>query len=555
MTLDGWCHFINQTKLTIMKSISRILALFMLVSTALTSCKDDKEVVPNYTVAFKYTPEAPIAGQEVTFTNASTGGKEFAWTIDGKSLKGAEVKHTFVKDGAYDVSLQVDGYKELTSKETVQVGDQLPTYTVAAELLEMQTPLEFTADIYNPEAAEVTYKWTFPENSIKGETNVLEGKKVTVEFKKEGEFDFTIEATIGGKTFTVDTDVVIIKQAAKTIYWAEKGGNIFSSKMYTSGVVDAIDTDVNGGEHPLTIQFANDRLYVFDAGQNTGWAATKEEAGREGSIKSYDREGANYKEHATFTDHNYDDAFYGYVDAENIYFTDRYGYVAKLGINDEVGVLEGDALVAAMFVKNNQLAYYSSYNPTGEYSYGWGALNGSFLKQGDTFWWAKASNHRGIYRFVEGDIKIPTAEGASELPAAGAILLDYTVKTFVIDEANSTIYFAANRTAPEGIGFYKCDLEGQNVVLIDASPVDGEGGGNEYVYITGIAVDNASGYVYWAYRGPTKVDDVEVDYAVTPLLQSGIKKFKLNGTVGTDEVEFFAKGVEAYGLAIDHAIQ
>ena len=295
---------------------------------------------------------------------------------------------------------------------------------------------------------------------------------------------------------------------------------------------------------------------MFDAGSILTWSADVAAEPVVGSIKSYSRDGAEYKAHIpSFGGHGYGDAFFGYVDAEHIYFTDRNNDVTRIGVNDEniewvtaSGTANPDNVPA--FVANNQLAYYSAYNPSGEYGYGWGALNGTILKRGDIYWWAKNSNHRGIWRFEESDIMTPTAEGAAAVPTAGGILLDYTVRTFVIDEDNSTLYFSVNRTGSDGIALYKSDLEGGNVVMIDDSPVDGEGGGNEYAYITGIVVDNESGYVYWAYRGPEQVDGEDVDYEINPLYQSGIKKYKLDAT---GDVEYFLKGVDAYGLTLDNA--
>ena len=70
----------------------------------------------------------------------------------------------------------------------------------------------------------------------------------------------------------------------------------------------------------------------------------------------------------------------------------------------------------------------------------------------------------------------------------------------------------------------------------------------EAAYITDIEIDNESGYVYWAYRGSP--DNTEEDIAANPLLQSGVKRYKLDGT---GEVEYFVPGVEVYGLALDDA--
>ena len=129
------------------------------------------------------------------------------------------------------------------------------------------------------------------------------------------------------------------------------------------------------------------------------------------------------------------------------------------------------------------------------------------------------------------------------VPQDGQILSEYGIKSFAIDQINNKIYFASN-LGIHGVGFYSSDLDGSNVKLIDGAIADGEGGDAELVYITGIVIDNESGKVYWAYRGPAGAD-----LEANPLEASGIKMFNLDGS---GEVEYFAEGVEAYGLTIDH---
>ena len=537
-----------------MKTITRLMMLLVLVGTLATSCKKDEEA-PDYTVAFKVNPETPLAGEEVTFTQSSTGGKDFVWTIEGETKNGATVKHTFDVEGTYDVTLEVDGWKELTYTKPVNVGAQVPTYTASVANIEMYTDVKFTADVYNPTGATVAYKWTFKAADIvvagkqQGDDNVvLEGQEVDVMFSHDGDIEFTLEATIDSDTFSGTFQQTVVKQLAKTLYWAEKEGNLWSSKLYSSEVPEAIDMDIESGAHPLTIRFANERLYVFDAGSTITFSADPQE--EIGSIKSYSRDGSSYIAHIPeFGGHVYGDAYFGYVDSEYIYFTDRNNDVTRIGVNDEniewvtaSGTVNPENVPA--LVSNSQLGYYSAWNPDSP-SYGWGALNGAFEKRGDVYYWAKNSNHKGLWRFRDADIGVTDV-----VPTDGGILTDFTVRAFAIDDANSTIYFSVNKTGIDGIGFYKSDLEGNNVVMLDASPVDGEGGGNEYTFITGIVVDNESGYVYWAYRGPTEIDEEPVDYEVNPLYESGIKKLKLDGT---GEVEYFVKGVEAYGLTLDNA--
>lgn len=545
-----------------MKHLLKFIAIVAIVGVIFTGCKPDE---PKVTIvpAFSFSPENPLAGEEVVFTNATQGGgTTYAWVFgDAGVSTDKDPVFTFETDGTYEVALTIDGNAALVTTKTVTVGAQTPTYTTDMATVQIAEAVKFTPAVYAPEGATVTWKWEFPIGKVvnaegmtdideaTGVSTITEPSVIFVMPEEANGYEIKLTATIDGAEYVGTYYLIVKNQLAKTLFMAVKGGNINVAKLFGTGAQVA-DLGVPAGSHPLTIQYANDRLYVFDAGSTLGYSADAQETA--GSIVSYAGDGTSYMAHiAEFGGHNYGDAFFGYVNSEYIYFTDRNNDVTRIGVTDEnldwvtdSGTANPDN--APAFVANSGLAYYGA-----EPGYGWGALNGGFMEYNDMFWWAKNSNHKGLWRFVESDI----ASGV--IPTAGGILTGRTVRTFAIDEVNSKIYFSSNKAVGDyAIGFFVADIDGENVVEIDLSQADGEGGGNEYAFITGIVIDNDAGYVYWAYRGPVEVADgeggfVPVDYDANPLLRSGIKQYKLDGS---GVVEYLIKDIEVYGLTVDHTL-
>jgi len=529
----------------------RLLTLLLVASTMLfiSSCKDDTPPPTPVVVGFKYAPEKPVAGDVITFTNASNGGTTFAWDFgDNSTSTDKNPTHTYVKSGKYSVVLKVDNKENQTFTKEVEVADALPTIAYTPDPIQVGIEVTFTSGIYNPDNAAVEYSWAFDPNNVVSEDLDDDGKvtkdEVTVRFINPNPTEaVSVTAKLNGLEYTYDGKVEVKAQLATTLFIAEKGGDIYYKKLYTEGVSELVDLGVESGSHPLTLNYSGERLYVLDAGEIIKYSADNETT--PGKIFSMANDGSEYKTHLTFGLAPYDDCYFGSVVGDTIYFTDRRNDVTAIPTsleNAEWGDAGNDANPEAFphLVKNNELAYYSANRNEidGGPAYGWGALNGTFTKFEGKYFWAKNSNHKGLYIFSDNDIGV-TDKLPSD-PGEDAILFDYTVRAFVIDGINQKIYFSSNKVNP---GFYVCNLDGSDVVLIDDSPFDSEGGGNEQVAVTGIALDYETGYVYWAYRGPGDADTDE-----NPLQKNGIKKFKLDGT---SEVEYLVEGIEAYGIAID----
>lgn len=532
-----------------MKNLKFLSLLFLGGFLFISSCKKDDPVTP-ITVGFKYAPENPIAGDEVTFTNASNGGTTFAWDFgDGSNSTEKDPKHIYTKSGKFSVELKVDNKDNQTFKKDVEVGDALPDITYSPDPIQAGIEVTFTSSIYNPENADVEYIWSFDPNNVIGEDiddagNVAKNSPTVIFLNSNDSEPVSVTAKVNGLSYKYSANIEVKAQLAPTLFYAEKGGDLFSKKLYTEGVSPLIDMGIESGSHPFTLSYYGDRLYVFDAGELIKWSPNVETI--PGKIVSMSNDGSNYKTHITFGFAAYDDAFFGSVVEDTIYFTDRRNDVTAIPTsyeNKEWGEdADNDKNPDAFphLVKNNELAYFSTYRNEidGGDSYGWGATNGTFTKFESRYYWAKNSTAQGLYIFSDNDIGVTDALPSD--PGETVILFEYTVRSFVIDGVNQKIYFSSNKVNP---GFYVCNLDGSEITLIDDSPFDSEGGGNEQVAITGIGIDYVTGYVYWAYRGPG-----DADIEANPLQQNGIKKYKLDGS---GEVEYLIEGVEAYGLTID----
>jgi hypothetical protein len=172
-----------------------------------------------------------------------------------------------------------------------------------------------------------------------------------------------------------------------------------------------------------------------------------------------------------------------------------------------------------------------------------GQFNGGLLYYDFVYYWAKGGNGRGVYAFVNADILGADVTNGTP-PAMGAILKDFAIRAFDIDQTNQKIYFSV--TAPaDKVGFWVANLSGTNPVRIDDAPMD-----DETKYITGIQVDNASNRVYWAYRAP--VGTLQPYLNNNPTHRSGVKSVKLSkGNTVDKTIVYFAPDVEVYGITID----
>ena len=134
--------------------------ILLMLCCAIVACKRND-------VNFSYSPEAPRAGQPVTFTNLSSGGEEWAWSFgDGASSTLKAPTHTYKKPGTYQVVLKVDKRNAWTKTKQITVYDTVPTFVASDSTFYIYEDYTFTANVYNPYNHEVKYEWWFPANTI-----------------------------------------------------------------------------------------------------------------------------------------------------------------------------------------------------------------------------------------------------------------------------------------------------------------------------------------------------------------------------------------------------
>ncbi len=530
-----------------------LLAIASLLCTVACEQDIDVEEFPPKDIEFSYHSESLhyVIGEEITFNNESVVGTSWQWNFgDGTTSSDENPVHIYRTPGTYKVTLTVD--EKHTIEKSLMISDIVPIISYQSTdpvVVFNQSEVQFDVFVLNPEELAVEYTWSFPEGTT-GEAigqNLTSGEKSPkAMFGTLGSQVVSLTVKIGEKVLDpVSVNVkVYYNEPVRTLYYAVKEGNIMANKLIPGmslAVNKPFDYGYRSGKHPLSLQFEGDNLYVFDAGTRTGYTAGNATLG-DGEIFIMSHDGARRETVIeNFGGDTYNDFYYGYVDQTDIYWANRREGIFR--INKETRNKKFSLDEIDYFVKNAWLGYYGK-------GIGWGHVNGPISMLGDVFYWGKNSNGKGIFRFKETDI----STNPDEVPVEGAIANNFSIRGLAIDEVNGKVYFSDSQY----IKFFRCNLDGSELEVIDGSPADTEGGQSELLFITGIAVDvdeNGNGYVYWAYRGPDvpEGENPEEYYATNPLHKSGIKRYSLNDP--NAQVEYFVEDVEVYGLAIDNTMR
>ncbi len=529
--------------------------LLLALSFLLVGCSD--HVVPD----FSYSPEMPKCGQTITFTNLTSGDEDWtadSWNWDFGDNGSSTLKsptHIYRKAGIYKISLKVDSSKTLVKTKSITIYDSIPTIVASVDSIKFFQDVTFSALIYNPTGATITYAWKFSDNAKSPAKTAIDttASKVTVFFDKFNiNEEVKLKVTVGDSVYdNISFKFKVHDYKAKSVLMAQKDGKILRKRIFINGMEDAVELPVNAGKHPFNITAINDKLYIFDAGSSvdykTNWLT---DTSGDGNIRVVDLKNQAATEIANNRNTSSHFGFYnGYVDNDNIYWTDYSEFVYSAPVGQTIGNFDWKGSVDAQTtnsfykVKADRLGYFGKGLTSNQFS-------GGIRHYDNAYYWAKGGSGRGIYRFLPTDILTANATSATPIPTLGAILTDFAIRAFVFDEINAKIYFSA--TAPsDKIGLWVANLNGSNPQRIEAGVMD-----NASLYITGIAVDNESNRLYWAYRSPQsagaprKVSKSSADTAP----QSGVKMMPLvtndlNKVSGT--IEFFLPNVEVYGIAVD----
>ena len=414
--------------------------------------------------------------------------------------------------------------------------------------------IAFDVELPNPQKLEAVYKWTFP--AVKDEAGqvltdydgVNPGK---VMFTKSGSQPVKLQVFLGGKQLDVVTKnvQVALKDPAPTLYYAVKNGNIMARKLTESSNAEKYDMGVSSGQHPFNLVFADNTLFILNPGKQFNYVNDENGVMGDGSITAM---AADASAISTMISNvggpAFQDPFYGYVDGDKLYYSDRNTGIFSIPLNtrNQVWSLAN----YPYFVQNAQLGYYGK-------GLAYGAITGGLCKVEGTWYWSKTFNGQGIWRFVDADI-LPDASSYDKAakPAAGEILTAFYIKAMAYDAKNKLFYFTTYDLA-NGIYCFTYDqlqdaalmkglgsasdlksyqLTGSVELLPIVESGKDEGSSGEYAGICQLAIDEATGDVYFAYRSSEKSESGLYRYEFAKKSFSVVK-----GTEGQD----------IYGVAIN----
>lgn len=540
-----------------MKVLKNIIA-FQLLLFLLAGCIENDPTIENFPgdkIAFSYHVEGDyeldyLVGSQIRFTNLSEAEGTPKWDFgDGTVVEGQqEPLHKYPIAGAYDVTLELPGVGTL--KKKILISDIFPTITmnpIEGGICEVnETPVSFNVSLPNPEGLPVEYTWQMPAGTM----NAL-GEEITeyvgdnpgeLRFKNVGSQRLVLKTRLGGRLLEEGVMNVPVgyNQPAKTLYYAVKKGNLMALKIIPNmpeGMKNnPFNLGMKSGQHPLNLMFSDSVLYVVDAGKQFTYINDENSVLGDGSISAVAYDGSRAETVLTNDKAAFSDPFYGFVEGDYLYFSDRNTGITRINKTSRNMALDRTDSRFAYFVQNDRLLYYNS-------TYFYGAMNACMTKLKDgTWWWAKTYAGVGIYRFKESDIlSSATSAGQADKPYP-VLASSMFIKSFVVDEDRGMVYYAVRDQ-----GFYKATLEDFTTkgkispstpgTLVQAMVSDGEGSSGEYVDICQMVLDPDDGSVYFGYRKDA-----------TSTVASGLKRY--NPT--TNKIESVIDNVEIYGVAINH---
>lgn len=520
------------------------------------------EELPSTDVAFNYSVSDDsyqldyYVGANIKFKSFSAAEGECDWDFgDGNKAVGDSAVHKYTNAGTYVVRLTVSGAGYIEHKILISdIKPILKLNLVEGGLCEVLTSsVSFNVELPNPEGLDEEYNWTFPVGAL-DQNNVLKesfsGKDPgKIKFSHVGSQQVRLQVKLGGRVLEdgVINVPVAYNQTVPTLYYAVKSGNIMALKLANNvpaGMkINPYDMGVKSGQHPLNILFNDTSLYVIDAGRQFTYINDVDGNQGDGRIFVMSKSGAKVETMLTNTAAAFNDPFYGFIDAGQLYFGDRNTGISKIALNERNRSLSPADF--PYFVQNSSLSYYGQ-------GLSYGAMNAGFGKINGVWHWCKTYNGNGIFRFLESDIFTSTIPVGTPIPSSGVALEGMNPKSFVWDAKNQVIYFTIYDTGYEGL--YRCslaqlaaikrqaDLAPYKLKLSNGKTVTpiteagkGEGSTGEFIGICQLALDENDGSVYFGLR------------SADATVKSGLMRY--NPASGF--IEHVIEGVEVYGLAVN----
>jgi PKD repeat protein len=545
-----------------MKKINiKIISIFFLALLGLLSCEKEMDELHVGTSNSFFTvsnADKIFAPANVYFTNGSKYGESYTWTFKGGNviingqLSGLETsdkiepeKVYYALPGEYIVKLDVtaeEGVK--TFIDTIQVLKPQPRIYYQPAGILYGEEVNFTCEIfkYQGEENNVTYEWDFGDGSAKVNTD-----QAMHVFASPGIYTVTLTVNDGHETLTATKVILVKKAVVRSLFVTDALTGKLYKKMLYSDVDDEPYTQlpVNCGIHPLSVNVYNDRIIISDAGNHIKYSAFGTDA--DGRIFTTNLIGQDEYTITSGADLNgsgneyINDPFVTAVDENGmLYWLDRFQGVRKMSYL-ELNAPYPNILTTPMF------ATVAAADLGESSTYGW--TDGGVRIIDGELWYSKHGTGKGLFKFNLTDGKF-----MSKI----APLYEYKIRSFDVDLENFKIYFVIDiASGAKNIGFYVSDIDGNNVVLLDdfkegtdAIQFSDEGGAAEPTSVTSIVVDNKSGYVYFPFRHKE-----DISTAGLPLgngSKSGVKRYKLDGS---EQVEWYFKGLVPYGIGMDYELR
>jgi hypothetical protein len=559
------------------------MLLIAILPICAVSCIDNVptvEPLPRDAVSFEYFIDQAAESKyyldyyvdsDITFKNTSpesTQG-EPTWDFgDGHIQTGDDVVHFYEKAGTYKVRLTIGDY---SAEQNVMIAPIRPIVKVkvADPVCEVRKSLvTFEVELPNPKNKPATFAWTFPtdtKNAEDAEYATFTGKDINdlpapVKFSHVGSQTVTLNVTLGDEELesTLLNVQVAYDKDVPTLYYAVQGGRIMAHKL-TGGAhpadmnIASYDLGVASGQHPFNILFKDSLLYVLDAGKQFYYVDDTNGVLGDGKISVVSKDGAKVQTMITNAGQAaFDDPFYGCIDGDFLYYTNRNTGIMKVKLTDRDKVY--NITEYPYFVRHNHLHYYG----VGGLAYG--AVSRNIAKINGVWHWSTCHTSTSTFCFMEDDIlSSPVTQGEKDkLPEEGKICDGLKIGSFYYSSKHDQVVFCAMGTTANCISVcsyaeWKAMVSEGDVakkaVKFDgkdfASNLDGnlpavEGTGVESVGITQIAYDDMNECVYFAYRNNGKVTD---RYPNTGIYCYSFK---------TQQITCLIEGVSAYGVAVNN---
>ena len=185
----------------------RKIFLLLTICCGLIACK-------KVTVDFTMSPEAPRAGQAVSFNNKSSSGEEWEWTFgDGTTSTLRSPSHIYKRPGTYRVSLKVDKKKSLMETKELTVYDTVPTFVASDSVFYVFKDYTFTANLYNPYNYTVSMEWECSDSLVRVADDVL-----TCYFTRVNDSaHVALRLTVNGETTSIEKKFFINDRKTNSI--------------------------------------------------------------------------------------------------------------------------------------------------------------------------------------------------------------------------------------------------------------------------------------------------------------------------------------------------